>query len=199
VQITGYFQHEAYVPAGFADRLRLPQPTAARPQVAFVHVRRGDYVNHPRFELNLLENGYYHRAMDHLRAQHANAPTLRFLVFSNDMAWTREQPLFRDSPDVDFYQEPLPTAAGAELQTLNDMASCEAGGVGANSAFSWWAAFLSSRRHSLAAFTFPDPWYNDDDSLVTDTPFHGAWLLPVRHDGGPPVRVNRTGAAWSDV
>ena len=190
LHMTGYFQHEAYVPASFVARIRLP-PARSRANTAFVHVRRGDFVGSARFDVGLSgeAGGYFDRAMALLRKRHA--PGLRFLVFSDDAAWARGQAAFLGRDDVDFY-EPQ-DGEDDELHALAAMAACEAGGVASNSSFSWWAAFLN--QHASKTVVFPNPWYGDSDSLVDDTPFHGSFLMPVA-GSGEITRVDRDGAPW---
>ena len=196
LQLYGYFQHEAYVPLDFASRIWLP-PAQARPRTAFVHARWGDLVGNPRFDVGLggEKEGYFGRAMALLRKKHAQAGLsgLRFLAFSDDVGWASRQPAFF-APDVDFYV--APPGEDDELHALAAMAQCEAGGVGSNSSFSWWAAFLN--RNSNRTVVFPSTWYGDD-SLVDDTPFHGSFLVPVKADGGEATRVDWGGAPWRQL
>ena len=191
LHISGYFQHEAYVPPSFASRIWLP-PSQSRANTAFVHARRGDYVGNRRHDVGLTgeAGGYFDRAMALLRERHA--PGLRFLVFSDDVAWARSQAAFSGRDDVHFY-EPPPGGEDDELHALAAMTACEAGGVASNSSFSWWAAFLN--RHANKTVAFPDSWYGDGDSLVDDTPFHGSFLVPAS-GSGEITRVDRDGAPW---
>jgi hypothetical protein len=102
-----------------------------------IHVRRGDYVNNP-FYVDLMETDYYDRAM-------AEFPDEKFLVFSDDINWCRQQDIFKD---CEFSE-------GNEIDDMNTMASCK-GIIMANSSFSWWAAFLS-----YAKVIAPRDWYSD--------------------------------------
>jgi Glycosyl transferase family 11 len=196
LQLSGYFQHEAYVPLDFASRIWLP-PAQARPHTAFVHARRGDFVGSPLHDVGMSgeAGAYFVRAMALLREKHAHAGLsgLRFLVFSDDAGWASHQPAFF-APDVDFYE--APPGEDDELHALAAMAQCEAGGVGSNSSFSWWAAFLN--RNPNKTVVFPSVWYGDGDSLVDDTPFHGSFRVPVKA-GGETTRVDREGAPWRQL
>jgi len=90
-----------------------------------IHVRRGDYVNNP-FYTDLFESGYYEEAMEMF-------PDANFLVFSDDIAWCKRQPLFEE---CEFSE------GNDEVTDLNLMASCQHNII-ANSSFSWWAAYLN--------------------------------------------------------
>jgi FkbM family methyltransferase len=149
--LDGYWQHESNIRPDFVATLALPS-VPPRPHTAFVHVRRGDYVGHRVHDVGLLADGYYAAAMALLRAKAAD-PLLRFLVFSDDVAWCRQSPLFAGADDVDFFDD-----GDDAVLSLMTMAACELGGVAANSSFSWWAAFLSSS--PLRVLVFPLRWLN---------------------------------------
>lgn len=119
-----------------------------------VHVRRGDYVNN-EFYVDLFENGYYERAM-------ALFPDSRFMVFSDDIAWCKKQPIFKDCLFSEGY---------GEVEDMNRMASCEAHII-ANSSFSWWAAFLSGKK-TIA----PKNWYTLNSPFDGNTPIASTKLL----------------------
>ena len=183
--LVGYFQHQAYIHPTFAATLRLPQ-VPARPHTAFVHVRRGDYVGHPLHDVGLAASGYYATAMDYMRLRMRD-PRLRFLVFSDDVAWCRASGLFSD-PDVDFYEHQASGDGHGEdndedLLALATMAACLLGGVGANSSFSWWAAYLNGNPNKLVLF--PDIWTTDPALEVQVWPL-GSLLVSL--DGRAFVR-----------
>lgn len=111
-------------------------------QVA-IHVRRGDYVNNP-FYVDLYLTDYYERAMEMF-------PDAEFLVFSDDIEWCKQQPIFSE---CEF-------AHGTELEDLNLMAACR-GIIMANSSFSWWAAYLSPHAQKIVCPSVSTLWYNDN-------------------------------------
>lgn len=116
-----------------------------------VHVRRGKnpinpeepaYSDNP-FYVNLCDTDYYERAM-------AMFPGEKFLVFSDDPEWCKTK--FKDNLDVQVMDK------GNEIEDFNLLASCN-GIIGANSSFSWWAAYLNPNPDIKKIF--PKNWYTD--------------------------------------
>jgi len=124
--------------SGPAERARARLPDLAHR--TFVHVRRGDLVSSPSVTATLRSLGaeYYREAMQ--RYEDREGPT-EFLVFSDDIRAAREaiDSRFR----VEFAE------LGTEFEDFAAMAQC-AGGVTANSSYSWWAAFLGRKRTVVA-------------------------------------------------
>ena len=115
-------------------------------QVA-IHVRRGKnpihasepaYSDNP-FYVDLSKTDYYERAMEMF-------PNEKFLVFSDDIEWCKQQDLFKDWA----FSE-----GNDEVTDMNLMASCK-GVIMANSSYSWWAAYLSKGK-----VVAPKKWYSD--------------------------------------
>ena len=104
-----------------------------------IHVRRGDYVNNPMY-VDLMQTDYYQRAMEEF-------PDADFLVFSDDIKWCRQQPIFKD---CEFYHKD-------EIQDFNTMASCR-GIIMANSSYAWWSAYIAPYAKKIIA---PKDWYRD--------------------------------------
>jgi hypothetical protein len=104
-----------------------------------IHVRRGDYVNHP-FYVDLSQTDYYEKAM-------AEFPNRKFLVFSDDIQWCKD---YFIGDEYEFNED-------NEIDALNAMASCT-GHIIANSSFSWWGAYLSPHGGKVIA---PKAWHPD--------------------------------------
>ena len=124
-----------------------------------IHVRRSDYVNNPYY-VDLFANGYYERAM----AEFSNGD---FLVFSDDIAWCKQQEIFQG---CEFSE-------ADEITDLNLMAGCE-GIIMANSSFSWWAAYLGDQGKKVIA---PKEWYtlaapNDNEESIASTRLPDSWI-----------------------
>lgn len=143
VQLIGHWQYESYIHPGFVSTLVLPV-VSPRPHTAFVQV-----LLHHTHDVGLLTDGYYATAMKLLREQ-AGDPLLRFLIFSDDLEWCKQSPLFA-LPDVEFFDD-----GGDALLSMITMAACTLGGVAANSSFGWWAAFLN--RSPFKKVFFPFRW-----------------------------------------
>ena len=108
-----------------------------------LHVRRGDYLKDPDFA-GICDKDYYRRAVQQVKKE--KGENIAFLVFSNDLAWCREElaPCFGDNPVVyvdwnkgtDSYKDML-------LMTKCDV------NIIANSSFSWWGAYLNTNSNVL--------------------------------------------------
>ena len=150
VLLHGYWQDERY----FADigatirrdfRLRTAldarnQDALARIRVgasAFLHVRRGDYLNPQLIDLfGVCDPAYYQLALETLRAR--VGPGVRLFVFSDDPAWVRQQGI------GDAHAEVIDWNGARPACDLALMRACDHAII-ANSSFSWWGAWLGDR------------------------------------------------------
>lgn len=124
---------------------------------AFLHVRRGDYLEHP--DIHYAQDfSYYQTACLQLLQRVGFANLHKIYVVSDDMDWVRSQPFFQNSLFT-FYE------TKDELMTLALMSQCKAGAICANSTFSWWGAFLGA--HEVRAPVFvPSRWIGGTDTPV---------------------------------
>jgi hypothetical protein len=84
IYITGYNQHPSYIPSGFAQFIQhIPNisPFIQRQDLAFLHVRRTDYVNHPCYPCDT--DRYYTTAVQQLLSVN---PNVKLLIVSDDTA-----------------------------------------------------------------------------------------------------------------
>ena len=112
----------------------------------FIHVRRGDYVNHPVYQINY--STYFKKAIEHFPKDS------KFYVMSDDIAFCENWSLFNDpfgNGKFDVLFVDIDT-----ICTLRFMAGCK-GGICANSSFSWWGALLGKRE----IVTMPRQWINN--------------------------------------
>lgn len=116
-----------------------------------VHIRRGDYVNHPQF--GICTEDYYCRAMDRM-AEKLAQPV--FYIFSDDLEEVRAMPfpgpVVFDDPGHDNYE------------SLYLMSKCKHF-IMSNSTFSWWGQFLSPTDDKIVIA--PDRWCNGGDRYRT--------------------------------
>lgn len=113
-----------------------------------LHIRRGDYLTTDLLHVCNLE--YYTKAVSHMRRL-VNDPT--FFIFSDDMAWCRDQIKLPDCVYVEL--------GGARKQPIDDfhLLGCCRHAIISNSTYSWWAAWLNSRSDSVVLT--PYRWFTD--------------------------------------
>jgi hypothetical protein len=161
VQLTGYFQDWRYVTQEFIDLLLLPPGAVERnPGVhegIFLHIRGGDYVGNTYHDVGL--DDYYARAI-------AMFPGAHFFLVTNDLNYAMNKPYLKDLKYT-VVLEP-------ELETLYLMSQC-AGGICANSSFSWWGAFLNPHRKIV----MPDRWFPHNAVPTEGYYFPGVIKCPV--------------------
>ena len=117
-----------------------------------IHVRRGDYLSEPDYR-GICGLDYYKKAINRLKETERK---YTFYIFSNDMAWCKEnlEPLLKG------YQVVYVTEnKGANsCWDMFLMMYCK-NLIIANSSFSWWGAFLNKNTVKVIA---PEPWVNRD-------------------------------------
>lgn len=120
-----------------------------------IHIRRGDYLKEPEF-LGICGLDYYQRAINQLLAED-NART--FYIFSNDIAWCKEniQPLLQDAV-VHYVTENTGRSSCWDLFLMSRCRSL----VIANSSFSWWGAFLNKHARRIIV---PAKWINSKPQI----------------------------------
>lgn len=171
--LKGYYQNWRYFEP-IADEVRRTFDTdrLATPRIAemerrikgvecavAVHVRRGDYVNQPRFFVNLGRD-YYDRA----RAALTGAASPTYFLFSDDM--TDARTLLADWPNL------VPVSGFGPLEDFRLMSLCRHF-IMANSTFSWWAAWLG--RAADKKVVGPAAWYGPNFWIKTNI---REYLLP---------------------
>ncbi len=133
-------------------RASCPPPVIERitqPNSIAVHVRRGDYLCIPVFQV--CDESYYHQSMERMRAQ---VPDARFFIFSDDPEWCRSNFSEQDTEVVD--------SGDAASNPLHDLYLMSLAGhhIIANSSYSWWAAWLGDKPDQQVIM--PDRWYAKD-------------------------------------
>lgn len=121
-----------------------------------IHIRRGDYMNHPA--IGCLGASYYARAIEWLSAR-IERP--KFFVFSDDPAAAREllKGVIAEFEVVKAEPQASPSA------DLFVMAACKHF-ITANSTFSWWGAWLSRNREKKVIA--PAHWFVGARVVVED-------------------------------
>lgn len=121
------------------------------PDSVFIHIRRGDYVSerHTQNFHGNLSIGYYQEGIKRIRE---TAPNAKFFIFSDDTQWCKEN----------FPVEYTVVEGMNQWATLCLMAFCRHAII-ANSAFSWWGAWLGDEQKDRIVIA-PQQWFKDPDA-----------------------------------
>lgn len=119
-----------------------------------VHIRRTDYLHHLDLYGDICTEEYYKNAMDYVERN--SRSNVRFLVFTDDCEWAKENFRRRDCMFLDYdcfdnYRD---------WYDMYLMSSC-ANNIIANSSFSWWGAWLNSNVQKMVVA--PKKWINGRD------------------------------------
>jgi hypothetical protein len=129
----------------------------------FIHVRRGDYVNHPLHQINY--DTYFPKAISYILERDKDA---YFYIVSDDIDFCKHNPLF-DTINRSFL-EMMPST-----ETIYFMSFCFKGGICSNSTFSWWGSYLNENPDKLVLF--PSKWLNNNSP--NDIYYEGSVIIDV--------------------
>jgi hypothetical protein len=118
-------------------------------RAAFLHVRRGDYLNYPDIHYSQ-PIAYYKYCVEALVEKVAPQ---QIWILSDDPEWVKQQPYFTGSPLFRICE------SKHELECIALMSLCTTGAICANSTFSWWGAFLGCGPNGNVLV--PERWIND--------------------------------------
>jgi len=128
----------------------------------FIHVRRGDYINH-QYAHPVCSIDYYEEALKHFDE---SSPVL---VFSDDIKWCKEQSFFSvDRFMISEYKETYSQTSETKDGRIKSlipyfdlcMMTLCSGGIIANSSMSWWGAWLI--KNKTQPIIAPKTWFNSD-------------------------------------
>ncbi len=149
IYLEGYWQTEKYflnIEKDIRHIFRFSKPISKKTSeidkkikstfTCSIHIRRGDYLNGKSHAV--CTEHYYNNAIAH--ALHSSKIKL-FIVFSNDIAWAKENVHFQNVPAifVDW------NTGENSWQDMYLMSKCPVNII-ANSSFSWWAAWLNANK-----------------------------------------------------
>ena len=119
-------------------------------KAAFLHVRRGDYLEKSNFHY-LQSIDYYTEAYTTLFGKHTSKYPSTLFLFSDDVTWVSQTPQLMNLPNATI------VTLSNELDCLALMSLCEAGAIVANSTFSWWGAYLGPYKYR-SPISVPKKW-----------------------------------------
>jgi hypothetical protein len=112
----------------------------------FIHVRRGDYMGNPLYEMD--SDFYYRSAILYILDKD---PDSHFFVVSDDIEYCKSYSVL-SSVNATFVEGLGP------IYTLYLMSLCSKGGICANSSFSWWGSYLNKNEDKTVVM--PKRWIN---------------------------------------
>jgi len=149
------YQYERYFEMMFGTKAEYYREKTANSY--FIHIRRGDYVNHPLYSIHY--DKYYSSAISFVLSLD---PDAFFYVVSDDMEYCKTYDVLKD-----IQKEFMPLH---DIETLYFMSYCKRGAICSNSTFSWWGSYLNENPDKIV--TFPSKWVNND--WVNDIYYEGA-------------------------
>ena len=145
----------------------------------FLHVRRSDYITKKSYHHNL-DIEYYKKALSHFDDD------VNVLIFSDDIAWCKEQKLFLgDRFSFSETEDRLPLNSFIKNQGYSEgalipyydlclMTLCN-GGIISNSSFSWWGAWLQKNKDNT--IVSPKKWFGEKNkNLITTDICPDRWI-----------------------
>lgn len=157
LQLAGYFQSDRYfkhvqnlirtlfaAPPKIEEKIKWKYRDILAKETCAIHVRRGDYLKLSEHHYNL-ELDYYLNAMKAL-------PHLHFVVFSDDIAWCKE-----NLPAHEFIED---KHKDRDIIEFHLMSYCKHFII-ANSTYSWWASWLSSNRDKIIIAPSRSKWFGE--------------------------------------
>ncbi len=175
VYLTGYFQSDCYfrdvveelrqelhfsehiwdhISTDLKRRLQEYEQQICSLQAVSLHIRRGDYLEHPEIYGVSCTKEYYDTAIQYIKEY---CPDAHFFVFTNDVSWVRTW--LEEKASDEFTLIEGTTEENGYLDMML-MSKCRHH-IMANSSFSWWGAWLNSYKQKI--ITAPTPWFGDRD------------------------------------
>lgn len=127
-----------------------------------IHVRRGDYIDHPSLG-GLCGISYYQDAIQLIKMRIDNPI---FFVFSNDIDWCKENLPIENAEYISWNK------GKSSYIDMQLMSSCKHNII-ANSSFSWWAAWLNNNPDKIVIG--PKKWLQEE-SYDTSTLLPQGWI-----------------------
>jgi len=146
VNLNGYWQSWKYFDWCREDVLKVFNfPYEFKDKVCSIHVRRGDYLQYPT-KHPVVTMQYINEAMQYILS---NTDTTNFLVFSDDLAWCKEN----------IKGENITYSEGRnEIEDLVLMSHC-AHNICSNSTLALWGAELNQNPNKVVVVPGEDNWF----------------------------------------
>lgn len=138
-------------------------------QLVGVHVRRGDYLNHPNHH-PALSIEYYVESANHINNIIENPI---YVIFSDDIPWCQMR--FNNRKDV--FKNIIFAENNTPAQDMHFMSRCHHQII-ANSSFSWWSQYLNNNENKIVVAPTKDKWFGSAyANWNVDDLYQPHWIL----------------------
>ena len=162
----GYWQNEGYFKdSDIRSEFVFKNPLTGKNNYTFkqiaesqsisIHVRRGDYVDHPLLG-SLCNVTYYQDAISLMNSKISNPS---YFVFSNDIEWCKKNLPLNKATYIDWN-----TGRDSYID-MQLMSTCKHQII-ANSSFSWWGAWLNNNPKKIVIA--PKKWISTQESSISN-------------------------------
>lgn len=159
-EYKGYIKKELIPNVKLSDKSKQMLDVINSSESICVSIRRGDYVNNPKFKKKyyVCDEKYIEKSIDKANKL---IPNGKWIVFSDDIDWVKNNVKF---PSQVVFQHIDITP----LETLYLMSKCK-NFIISNSSFSWWGQYLSNNKNKIVIA--PSKWYVDNrcSDIMEDT------------------------------
>ena len=126
-----------------------------------IHVRRGDYLNHPSiYPINEME--YYKNSISII--ENEVEKDINFLVFSDDLNWCKQNFIGEKFVFIE---------TGIHVKDMILMSMCK-NNIITNSTFSWWSAWINKNQNKK--IISPKKWFSDNSNLYDGDIIPNNWV-----------------------
>jgi hypothetical protein len=135
-----------------------------------IHIRRGDYVNNPKYKDilgDVCNYKYYNEAVNLIKSKES-LPV--FFVFSDDIEWVENNFDFLKESKVYYISNNKGSKSFLDMQL---MCNCKHNII-ANSTFSWWAAWLNTNDNKIVIGPFH--WFKNNKKLQENNIIPDNWV-----------------------
>ncbi len=164
MDLYGYFQSEKYfkqhekeirnlftLKSEYENNLRNKWAHLLNTKTVSIHVRRGDYLDHPHIFV-VPTMSYFKKSLKYIEYLDSFNKIENVLIFSNDINWCRNN--FNDNDyKYNFIENQ------SEIEDLFLMSYCDHNII-SNSSFSWWGSWLNKNENKIICV--PYKWFNNE-------------------------------------
>lgn len=162
VSLSGYYQSEKYFVENSTEIINCFHSKTDIKKSCAIHVRRGDYLNHPNI-FELCDMNYYSKAIEKVNLLWG---INRFVVYSDDTEWSFNNIRNVSGVEISYSQNQNYITDFVDMQNHY----CN---IVSNSTFSWWAAWLANHNRVIA----PKKWFKPNFSATSIDIVPERWIL----------------------